>query len=237
MPKTKKKRVVPGVARFPPVSKAEMGARVRVARVGLGVNLNQWRRVTGRSSRTIQDAERGLHYIGAENLLWLARQGVDINWVLTGEPCAKPGAVNRESLHSLGMVRVLTDDGATASRAAPFYLGNDAGELPNGLADPSGVYAFRQADDSMSPTLYRDDWAICVPYSDTAAPGNGLYVVQLDRVRAIRRLRAMPKSSLEVRQDNRHAGEPFLVHYAPGERRKNDVVLVARVLGPLGALP
>ena len=217
--------------------KLVVGNRIRSARLGLGLNLPDWKAETGLSARTIQDAERGVNSVNAETLTELAHRGVDLNWVLTGAPCTMPGpsGPHADTKTRMVLVPILNARGEAGRAKAPFYLGTDASETPGGFTDVEHLCAFRMPDNSMTPTFHPGDWALCIPCHDRFQKA-GLYVVGFGNHRSVRRLRPMTAGMLEVRQDNVRSGNPFLVSTpGKGRKRKRDIAIQAYVVGRLGA--
>lgn len=70
------------MASHPP---AAIGQRLRKVRDDLGLTQNEMATRVGVAPRTWQSWERAEYYPTAEALLFLATQGIDVNWVLTGE--------------------------------------------------------------------------------------------------------------------------------------------------------
>ena len=65
--------------------KVDIGIRIKAAVSLLNMNVKQTAELTGISYPTIRNWIKGRYYPNGEYLVWLAKQGVNINWVLTGE--------------------------------------------------------------------------------------------------------------------------------------------------------
>lgn len=217
--------------------------RLKAIRTHLGKSQQAMGQTLGVSKNAWQLYESGTNAPGSQVISALARLGIDVHWLLTGEGGMSRADHQQPNSGSTDMVREKSGEYALVPlydvRAAAGYGAELAGEqVMDALAfsrrwihrelhaSPADLYLIYVDGESMEPTLRAGDIILVDRRDGAAIPCDGIYVLRMDGALLVKRLQRLPGRRIRVVSDNPAYAPIELSLNSPGE----DLAVIGRVV-------